>query len=314
MIRYTLRQLEYFEEAAQCQSIAAASQKLNVSQPSISSAIRKLEEQLGVDLLVRHHAHGVSLTRAGARFLKESRKFLRLGRELQWEANTPTSGMSCNLAIGCFATLAPVFMPKLIAQFTRLHPSVVITLEEGTQADLVRLLYSGDIEIALLYDLKLPEDIVVQHLARFAPQALLPATHPLAQNSTVSLLQLSEEPLILLDIPPSYEYFTGLFRNAGLRPKIRYSSHSLETVRGMVGQGLGNSVLVTRPQIDRTYDGEQVVVKPLSDAVVASAVALAHLEQVRPTRIALQFEEFCKKQISSQPQSFPHHLRPMVTA
>lgn len=314
MIRYTLRQLEYFEEAAQCQSIAAASQKLNVSQPSISSAIRKLEEQLGVDLLIRHHAHGVSLTRAGARFLKESRNLLRLGRELQWEANTPTSGMSRNLAIGCFATLAPVFMPKLIAQFTRLHPAVVITLEEGTQADLVRLLRNGDIEIALLYDLELPEDIAAWHLARFAPQALMPAAHPLARMGAVSLAQLAEEPLILLDIPPSYEYFTGLFRKAGLKPKIRYSSHSLETVRGMVGQGLGNSVLVTRPQVDCTYDGEQVVVKPISDLVVTSAVALARLEQVRPTRVALQFEQFCREQMADLPHSFPHSLRALATA
>ena len=174
MIRYTLRQLEYFEEAANCRSIAAASAKLNISQPSISSAIKKLEDQLGVDLLIRHHAQGVSLTRAGAQFMKESRNLLRLGRELQWEVGSNSIGFSRTLAVGCFATLAPVFMPKLISEFCRRHPSAVVSLEEGTQADLIRQLGNGDIEIALLYDLELPENISVRHAAKFAPHVLLP--------------------------------------------------------------------------------------------------------------------------------------------
>jgi DNA-binding transcriptional LysR family regulator len=305
MIRFTLRQLEYFEEAANCRSIAAASLKLNISQPSISSAIRKLEEQLGFDLLIRHHAQGVSLTRAGARFLKESRNLLRLGRDLQWESSTQAIGVSRSLSVGCFATLAPVFMPKLIAEFCRQHPSTSISLEEGTQADLVRLLRGGDIEIALLYDLELPEDIAVEHLARFAPQVLLPARHRFAKSDSVRLEWLAEEPFILLDIPPSREYFVGLFRTEGLKPRIRFSTHSLETVRGMVGQGLGYSVLVTRPLVDTTYDGERVVVRPIRNRVNTSAVSLARLQHVRPTRVALSFEKFCKEQLSDLPRKFP---------
>lgn len=314
MIRYTLRQLEYFEETANCKSIAAASLKLNISQPSISSAIRKLEEQLGMDLLIRHHAQGVSLTRAGARFLKESRNLLRLGRELQWEASSHSVGASRTLTLGCFATLAPVFMPKLIAEFCREHPSAVISLEEGTQADLVRLLRGGDIEMALLYDLELPEDMLVQHVARLAPHVLLPANHRFANANSISLEWLADEPFILLDIPPSREYFVGLFRDKGLKPRIRFTTHSLETVRGMVGQGLGYSVLVTRPLVDSTYDGGKVVTKPLTDQVRDSAVSLARLQQVRPTRVALSFEKFCKEYFADLPRHFPQSVPALVPA
>lgn len=314
MIRYTLRQLEYFEEAANCKSIAAASLKLNISQPSISSAIKKLEDQLGVDLLIRHHAQGVSLTRAGAQFMKESRNLLRLGRELQWEVGSNSIGFSRTLAVGCFATLAPVFMPKLISEFCRRHPSAVVSLEEGTQADLIRQLSNGDIEIALLYDLELPEDISVRHAAKFAPHVLLPPNHRLAKSETIRLEWLAAEPFILLDIPPSREYFLGLFRAEGLKPKIRFSSHSLETVRGMVGQGLGYSVLVTRPLVDATYDGGQVVIKPIGNQVSPSAVSLARLQHVRPTRVALSFEKFCMEQLSDLPRCFPESALALVSA
>jgi len=314
MIRYTLRQLEYFEEAANCKSIAAASQKLNVSQPSISSAIKKLEDQLGVDLLIRHHAQGVSLTRAGARFMKESRNLLRLGRELQWEASSNSIGLSRSLAVGCFATLAPVFMPKLISDFCRRHPSAVVSLEEGHQADLIQQLRNGDIEIALLYDLELPDDIAVQNIARFTPHVLLPSSHRFANLPSVSLEALAEEPFILLDIPPSREYFLGLFRSAGLKPKIRYSSLSLETIRGMVDQGLGYSVLVTRPLFDTTYDGELVVMKPIGSRVTPSSIGVARLQQVRPTRVALDFEKFCVEQFSDLPRCFPRSVPALATA
>lgn len=314
MIRYTLRQLEYFEEAANCKSIAAASLKLNISQPSISSAVRKLEDQLGMDLFIRHHAQGVSLTRAGARFLKYSRNLLRLGRELQEEGSSHGIGVTRSLSVGCFTTLAPVFMPRLIAEFCRLHPSATISLEEGNQADLIRLLRSGEIEIALLYDLELPEDIVSQQVAKFAPYVLLPEHHRFAKSESVCLEWLADEPFILLDIPPSRDYFVGLFRTEGLKPQIRFGSHSLEMVRGMVGQGLGYSVLVTRPLGNSTYCGEHVVMKPISNRVSASAVSFARLQQVRPTRVAAAFEKFSKEQLSDLPRCFPASAPALVPA
>ena len=315
MIRYTLRQLEYFEEAANCSSIAAASLKLNISQPSISNAIRKLERQLGADLLIRHHAQGVSLTRFGASFLKESRNILRLSRELQWDASSAQGvGASRTLAVGCFATLSPVFMPKLIAGFCRQNPSAHILLEEGTQADLIGLLRSGDIEIALLYDLDLPDDIAVEHIAEFVPHVLLPANHRLAGVDAIALEWLAEEPLILLDIPPSHDYFIGLFQAVGLKPRVHFSSRSLETVRGLVGQGLGYTVLITRPVVDSTYDGATVVMKPIRNRVNTSAVSLARLHKVEPTRVTLSFEKFCREQLSDLPRCFPRAVPALAHA
>lgn len=298
MIKFTIRQLEYFEATADTRSIAAAASKLNISQPSVSNAIAKLEDQLGVDLFIRRHAQGVSLTKAGTRILKDVRSLLRHARELQYDAGLPEGAIHGSIGLGCFSTIAPVFMPKLISEFSNLYPAASISLEEGTQTDLVRLLRSGDIEIALLYDLELPDDVIFEKVAVFQPYALLPAGHPLARKKSVRLEWLADLPMILLDIPPSRDYFMSLFQAQGLKPKIGFSTHSLEMVRGMVGQGRGFSVLVTRPHADTTYDGASIVVKPIASAMKPGVIGLARLEQLRPTKLTAAFRDFCKQRLA----------------
>ena len=299
MIRFTMRQLEYFEATADTRSIAAAAAKLNISQPSVSNAIAKLEGQLGVDLFIRRHAQGVSLTQVGMRLLKDVRSLLRHARELQYDAGQPDGAIHGSVGLGCFSTIAPVFMPKLISEFSKLYPSASISLEEGTQTDLVRLLRSGDIEIALLYDLELPDDIIFEKVAVFQPYALLPAGHPLARKRSVRLEWLTDLPMILLDIPPSREYFISLFQAEGLKPRIGFSTHSLEMVRGMVGQGRGYSVLITRPYANTTYDGESIVAKPISSTMKPGVIGLARLEQLRPTKLTAAFRDFCKERLAN---------------
>ena len=110
----------------------------------------------------------------------------------------------------------------------------------------------------------------------------------------MALAQLAGEPLILLDIPPSRDYFTGLLKAAGITPRLAFASPSLELVRGLVGRGLGYSLLVTRPAGDRTYDGLALAARPIADRVAGSDVALACLAGVRPSRAATAFGGDCQ--------------------
>lgn len=293
MLRYTLRQLEYFVTAAELGSIAKAAERLNVSQPSVSAALAKLEDQLGVQLLVRHHAQGVSLTPAGRRQLAAARNLLSHAEEMQREAAAAGEEIAGELQIGAFVTLAAAFMPALIAGFRDRHPSVTLGLHEGTQEDLAAGLRQGRFELALLYSVDVPEDIHLTALAAFEPYVLLPAHHALARSAAVSLRDLAGEPLILLDVPPSRAYFLGLLAKAAVKPEITFSSPSLELVRGLVGRGLGYSLLVTRPYGDRTYEGEELAVRPISEAAERGAVALARLSRLHPTRTMAAFSEFC---------------------
>jgi DNA-binding transcriptional LysR family regulator len=77
MAAYNLRQLKYFVTTADCGSVAEASRKLYIAQPSVSTAIKHLEESFGVQLFIRHHAQGVSLTPSGSRFYRKALELLR---------------------------------------------------------------------------------------------------------------------------------------------------------------------------------------------------------------------------------------------
>jgi DNA-binding transcriptional LysR family regulator len=305
MLRYTLRQLEFAVAVSDLGSVAAAAQALGIAQPSVSAAIIKLEGQLGLQLFIRQHAQGVRPTPQGARFIAGARNLLNHAREFQRDVNAAGTEIDGDLFIGSFQTIAPVHAPRLIAGFQRLHPQVRIRLEEGTQDGLVGGLRSGRYDLALLYKLDMPDDIRTVELQSLDPYVLLPHRHPLAERSRVSLHELADEPLILLDVPPSQTYFTRILESKGIVPRIAFSSPSLELVRGLVGQGLGYSLLITRPEGDRSYDGEQLAVRPIAEDTEKGVISLAFLKQMRPTRLVSTFESFCVSYFSSIAFSTP---------
>ncbi len=292
MIRYKLRQLEYLIACVDTGSLAAAAEKLHVSQPSISAAISKLEDSLGVQLLLRHHAQGVSPTANGDRLLQSARNILNHAEDLQHQAAEAGNAVAGTLNLGSFATLAPVYLPGMVAELKQLYPQMQLKLTEGTQNRLIYEMRQGGLEMALVYDIDIPEDLTFTELSEMPPYVLLPADHACAVNDQVSLKDLVDDPFVLLDVSPSRNYFTGVFSHLGLEPNIAFSSPSLELVRGLVGRGLGYSLLVTRPHGDLTYDGQELAIRPLADNVPGSRIGLVRLKTMRPTQLMKAFEKF----------------------
>ncbi|MGI9435733.1 MAG: LysR family transcriptional regulator [Geminicoccaceae bacterium] len=289
-IRYTLRQLQYLVVCIDTGSLAAAAEKLHVSQPSISTAIAKLEADLGVQLLLRHHAQGVTPTASGERLLQSARSLLSHAADLQRLARASCNTIAGELRLGSFITLAPTFLPRLVAEVKQRYPALRLQLGEGTQDQLIDGLRQGRYEQALLYDLDLPEDLCSVELTKVSPYILLPESHPLAGQEDIALHDLADEPLILLDVPPSRDYFTGLLQHAGIEPRIAFSSPSLELVRGLVGCGLGYALLVTRPSGDVSYDGQGLSICAVRGPVDNSRIVLSALRTLRPTYAMSAFE------------------------
>lgn len=198
------------------------------------------------------------------------------------------------LTVGCFVTLGPFFMPRLIRGFIQERPDVEVQLREGVQDSLLQGLENGRFELALLYDVGLSRHLHTELLAEVPPHALLPRAHPLAQGRSVSLRDLAAEPMVLLDIPPSREYFTSLFGEFGLEPRIQYYSPSFEMVRGMVGNGLGYSLLVTKPANNMSYDGKALVSRPLAETTSPGRIVIAQLATAKLTPLSRTFVEYCK--------------------
>lgn len=299
-MRFTLRHLQYFAAAAEAGSIALASQKIAVSPPSISAAIAHLEQELGLQLFIRHHAQGLSLTASGRQMLREAKALLAQAESLHAAARDLTGQARGPLNVGCLVTLAPVVLPELCHAFQQRFPAVQVAIHEGDQERLIEQLRRAEIDILLTYDLQVPDDVAFEKLAELPPHAVLPPEHRLAQRRSLSLHDLAEEPMILLDLPLSREYFLSLFFQEGLKPNIATRSRHPDIIRSMVANGYGYALFNARPKNAAALDGKQLQVVPLKGPYRPMTLGIASLRQSGRPRALIEFEEHCRTRITQR--------------
>lgn len=274
-MKASLKQLSYFVAIAECGKVADAAKVLHVSQPALSAALAQLEDIWKTQLFIRHKAQGVSLTASGELLLQHTRHLLQQAHSLEDYARGLNEQVSGDIRIGCFSTLGPLYIPRLLQQAQTDYPALKIQVLEGDLEKLESHLLSGQLELALSYSLDQHARIHYEPLAECSPYVLLPAAHPLCLHESLSLEQLCEEPFILLDLPHSGDYFLSLFRQIGHQPDIVYRSRNFEMIRCMVASGLGFSLLNQRPRSDQAYNGGKLKMIPLES------------EQLRPLQIVI---------------------------
>ncbi|GAA4888966.1 LysR substrate-binding domain-containing protein [Streptomonospora salina] len=292
--RFSLRQLAYFVAVAEAGTISEAAQRLHISQPAVSLALNDLERALRVQLCVRRKSHGITLTPTGTQVLRRARRLLRQAEDLEGEAGAGEGTLTGVLSLGCFVTLAPTVLPPLLQGFSALHPGLTVDFSEDTQDVLQRRLLSGELDLAVIYDMDVLPEMERAELFTMRPHVLLPAGHPLAGRSSVSLHELAPEPMVLLDAAPSSHHALGLCHDFGVVPQVGYRPTSYEVARALVGRGLGWSILVQRPSNDRTYEGFRVVITEIAEPVRAEAVLLAWPHAVRLNRRSEEFLHYCR--------------------
>lgn len=204
-----------------------------------------------------------------------------------------TSQSDTALRIGCFHTFGPFMMPEIIAKFAQ-DDSTDLRFMDGDHRRLIEGLCTGELDIALMTDIDLPDDIDATPLSTLRPYILLAENHPLADEPNLTLEALTDHPMILLDVPPSGEYFLQLFAAQNLTPQIKYRCPSYEMVRGLVGHGLGFSILATKPASNLSYDGHALVTRPLSADTRASNTILATKKGRTLPKAAAPFISVCK--------------------
>jgi DNA-binding transcriptional LysR family regulator len=293
MVRVSLKQLSYYAAVADTGSLAAAAKALNVSQPSVTTALSVLEDRLGVDLFIRHHARGANLTPTGRQLLPVARAILAAAEEFEGLAQAAAREPAGLLRVGCYPTLAAVLMPAIIARLSRRYPRVRVQMIEGTEDELLPKLEQGEIEQALLFGEKLPDSVKRIVIETCSPYVLLPKAHRLAKRKNVSLRDLKDEPFVLMDTPAGREYFLNIFREAGVAPQIAHRSPSFEVVRSLVGQGLGYSLLVTRPKFAVTYDGLELAYLTLRENHTPALICLVRMPTARTTQLGAIFQAEC---------------------
>jgi DNA-binding transcriptional LysR family regulator len=291
--RLNLRQLDYFVAAAELGTMSAAAERVHISQSAISIGIAELERRLGVRLMLRRKAKGLTLTEAGRRLLPRARALLASSEELQSGMRDMGQALAGRLMIGCFTTIAPLVLPPLLEGFQTAHPDVVVDFAEGSLGELQRLLFDGRCELALMYDVDIQGGIDRDVLYQARPYVLLPPEHPLSEADEIRLADLDDQPMVMLDVPPSMRYFSQVLAEGGVEPIIRHRTTSFETARSLVARGIGYSLFIQRPMVELSYEGRPLVTRPIKDPIDPLPVVLAWPSGAVPTRRATAFAEYC---------------------
>lgn len=297
-MRITLRQLEYFIAAAEAGSIALASARIRVSPPSVSTAISQLETELGAQLFLRRHAQGLSLTPAGQKLLVEAKAVIGQAQNLYTAASEAAEQVSGPLSLGCLLTFAPMVLPEVSQSFQSAYPGVTIRPAISDHQTLLTRLERAELDIALSYDLLVPEGFQFIPLAGLPPHVQVGETDPLAERTAITLEELAEQPFILLDLPLSRDYFLGLFAAAGVTPHIIAQIQHLDVIRAMVANRYGYTLANVRPRNKAALDGRRLVSLRLAGDHRPMRLGLVSAGQRIPTRLVRAFEEHCRQLIS----------------
>jgi DNA-binding transcriptional LysR family regulator len=297
----SLRQLEYLRAIARLGSVTAAARELFVSQSTVSTALTDLETALGVTLFVRS-PRGMRLTASGQRALAVADN-VQANLEQLWEAaSRERKALEGDLTIGCYATIAPILLPKVIAEFSRRHPQVRLSFVEAAHGALLDDLLNSRIDLAITYHYELASvrpaaGVVAQWLRSDPPYALMPVDGPLSSKEELTLADLATEPFILFDLPPGGDYFLNLFHEADLTPNVRFRTTSFEMVRSLVARGLGNALLTQRTVLERSYEDLPYTTRKLDIRSEGLGIEVMRLAGRRPVRRMEAFVDVCRETV-----------------
>jgi DNA-binding transcriptional LysR family regulator len=300
-MRFTLKQIVYFVAAAETGSITMASERVNISQPSVSSAITSLEEVFGIQLFIRHHAQGLSLTAEGQRFLREAKALLLQAEEVENAASEISTRVSGPLGVGCLSTLFPLAIPELLSVFKKRHEAANVDAIAGHQAEMFEALRNGRIALLLTYEMNIPPDLDFVPLGLLPPYAFVGAGHPLARRRSVMLKELAAEKFLLLDLPVSRDYFLSIFRQAGIAPNIAGRFQHMDVIRSLVARGDGYSLANAKPKNVSTLDGRKLIYLALESSLPPLVHGIATLKGLRRTPTAEAFIKLCHDILFEKP-------------
>ena len=282
----TLNELRYIVAVAQERSFGRAAAKCFVSQPALSVAIQKLEEELGTRLFERGKSE-VTVTPVGERVVEQAQKVLEEAARIREIAQAGRNQLVGTLRLGAIHTVAPYLLPDLIPALHARAPQMPLEIEENLTENLEPALKSGRIDAAIVAFPFATPGIDTEFLYEEPFQVVVPHGHKWAKRKSVHPDELAGEHTILLNVG-------HCFRDQVLDacPELnRSESHvtrtnSLETVRNMVASGLGVSVL-PRDALTPRYHSRLVVPVPFARPVPSRRIALAYRRSFpRPEAIA----------------------------
>ena len=245
----TLTELKYIVALAREKHFGRAAEACFVSQPTLSVAIRKLEDELGVQLFERGTA-GIQTTAMGDQLIEQAQKVLdeaSLLKDLARQGRDPLVGP---LRVGVIFTIGPYLLPWLVPQMIQAHPSMPMLLQENYTVKLLETLRQGEIDVLILAEPFDAQGLVIEPVYDEHFMVAVPRQHPWAKRRRIPSAELTQQTMLLLgsghcfrdqvvEICPELSRFSQA--SSGIQKTFEGSS--LETIRHMVASGVGITVL-----------------------------------------------------------------------
>jgi LysR family hydrogen peroxide-inducible transcriptional activator len=278
----TLTELKYIVSLAQEKHFGRAADACRVSQPTLSVAIKKLEDRLNVAIFERNK-QGVTVTPVGEQIIAQANKVLEESLKIEDIALSGKNQLASPLKLGVIFTIGPYLLPHIIPQLRKHTPDMSLIIDENFTGVLRQRLREGKVDVAILALPFSETDVLTKALYDEPFDILLPASHPLTKKNAIKADELVNEPLLLLGEGHCFrdQILTACpnIADASRDPKGQIQTMadgtSLETLRHMVASNLGITILPRSATGSNLYKSDLVQVRPFAGKAPNRTVALA---------------------------------------
>jgi len=278
----TLTELRYIVTLAQEQHFGRAADRCHVSQPTLSIAVKKLEDELGVALFERTKSR-VQPTPLGEQIIAQAHRVLEQTAAIKDIVDAGKDQLSSPLAVGAIFTIGPYLLPQFIPHLQKLASKMPLYIEEGYTATLGKKLRNGELDVIILALPFNEPDVVTQALYDEPFVVLMPHDHPLARKEKIDPADLDDQDVLLLgeghcfrdQVLATCPHLQSTDDRPTKRIHTAAEGSTLETLRHMVASGLGITILPLSAAETSLYAANLLVTRPFIDPVPTRTLALA---------------------------------------
>jgi DNA-binding transcriptional LysR family regulator len=232
-----LKQLRYFKTVVEAGGFSAASRELHIAQPALSISVRKLEQELELTLLHRGERR-ISPTVEGEVLLGHARRLLQLADSAELEMQELRGLTKGEVRIGIPSMLGSYFFPPILMGFKHRHPHLRLSVYEQGTRRLQQMIHEGELDLGVVVADSPPEDLDTRLLTREEMVACVPADHPFASRSSISMGEFFAQELVVFK--PGYflrEFIDRFSEQTASRPRIAFETNLIPLSKAIVRQG-----------------------------------------------------------------------------
>jgi LysR family cys regulon transcriptional activator len=293
-----LQQLRCLTEVARRGlNVSEAAEALHTSQPGVSKQIRALEDELGVEVFVRHGKRLVAVTEPGRAVVAIAERILAEARNLRRAGEEFANDQIGTLTIAATHTQARYALPKAVAAFKRRYPKVELMIHQGNPTQICDQVLAGEADMAVATEMiSLYPELISLPVYQWNRCVVAPAKHPLLKEDPLTLEKLAEYPIVTYDFAfANRSLVQKAFESRGLKPHVVLSAQDSDVIKTYVELGLGIGILAKM-----AFDAKRDITLRAMDA--------SHLFESSTTRLGIKRGAYLRRYAYDFIEMFAPHL------